>query len=384
MRAAAVMVSIGLSIGLVLLPQLSRAQTDCGGPVAGGDRWPVAAPESVELSSATLCPMLKWLGESKERNVHAVLVARHGALVFEHYFAGNDEQWGQAVGEVAFDFKTKHDERSVTKSVVGLVVGIAIDRGWIKGVDEPVLSFFPEYADLRTPDKDRITLRHLLTMSAGLAWHEYGIPYADAANSENRMDAAADPYRYVLEQKLVAEPGRVWNYSTGSTELLGAVLKRATGEALDELAGKVLFGPLGITDVAWHKDARGNPIAAGGLRLRPRDLARIGQLVLQRGAWNGTRIVSASWVDTATTPQANDATAPSYGYQFWLDRSLVDKRWVDWAVGIGWGGQRLYIAPALDLVVVVNAGLYNNIDLQSSVPSTILGQYVLKAIEPRP
>jgi len=130
----------------------------------------------------------------------------------------------------------------------------------------------------------------------------------------------------VLEQKLVAKPGRVWNYSTGSTELLGAVLKRATGEALDELTSKVLFGPLGITDVAWHKDARNNPIAAGGLRMRPRDLARIGQLVLQRGAWNGTRIVSASWVDTATTPQVNDPTAPSYGYQFWLDRSLVDKR----------------------------------------------------------
>jgi CubicO group peptidase (beta-lactamase class C family) len=153
----------------------------------------VAAPESVDLASATICPMVKWFGDSKERNVHAVLVARHGALVFEAYFSGNDEHWGQAVREVAFDLETKHDERSVTKSVVGLVVGIAIDRGWIKGVDEPVLSFFPEYAELRTPDKDRITLRHLLTMSAGLKWHEYGISYADDANSENRMDAPPTP-----------------------------------------------------------------------------------------------------------------------------------------------------------------------------------------------
>lgn len=108
------------------------------------------------------------------------------------------------------------------------------------------------------------------------------------------------------------------------------------------------------------------------------------QLALQRGAWNGTQIVSASWVDPATSPQVNDRTAPSYGYQFWLDRSVVDKREIDWVVGIGLGGQRLYIAPALDLVNVVNTGLYRNIDLQSSIPSTILNQYVLKAIEPSP
>jgi beta-lactamase family protein len=351
MRAAAMIVSIGLA----LLPQLSQAQTDCGRPVVGGDHWPVAAPASVDLASAALCQMVKWLSDSKERNVHAVLVARHGTLAFEHYFSGNDEQWGQAVGEVAFE-----------------------------SVDEPVLSFFPEYVDLRTPEKDKITLRHLLTMSAGLEWHETNVPPAGLANSEIGMDNASDPYRFVLEQKVVAPPGRTWNYSSGLAEVLAAVLKKATGEPLDEWARKTLFEPLGITDVAWYKYAQGSPIAAGGLRLRPRDLAKIGQLVLQHGAWNGTQIVSASWVDAATTPQLNDPTAPSYGYQFWLDRLLVDKRWVDWAVGIGWGGQRLYIAPALDLVVVVNAGLYKNIDLQSSVPLTILNQYVLKAIEPRP
>jgi CubicO group peptidase (beta-lactamase class C family) len=183
-----------------------------------------------------------------------------------------------------------------------------------------------------------------------------------------------------LEQKVVSAAGRSWNYSSGSTELLGAVLKKATGEPLDELARNVLFGPLGITDIEWHKDARGNPIASGGLRLRPRDLAKIGQLVLQRGAWNGAHIVSASWVDAATTPQINDPPSISYGYQFWLDRSNVGNREIAWAVGIGLGGQRLYIAPALDLVVVVNAGLYKS-DLQATVPLSVLNQYVLKAME---
>src|ERR1039457_5307005 len=142
-------------------------------------------------------------------------------------------------------------------------------------------------------------------MSAGLEWHEHDTPYTDAANSENRMDNAADPYRYVLEQKVVAPSGRTGNYSSGSTEVLGAVLKKATGQPLDELARRLLFGPLGITDVDWYKYAEGNPNAAGGLRLRPRDLAKIGQLVLQRGEWNGTQLVPASWVDAATTPQTD-------------------------------------------------------------------------------
>jgi CubicO group peptidase (beta-lactamase class C family) len=130
-------------IGMAALPKLAQAQTDCSIPSAGEDHWAVAAPESVGLASATLCPMVKWLDDWKQSNVHAVLVMRHGTLVFEHYFSGPDEHWGRPVGEVAFGPDIKHDERSVTKSIVGLVLGIAIDRGLIKSLDEPVLSFFP-------------------------------------------------------------------------------------------------------------------------------------------------------------------------------------------------------------------------------------------------
>jgi CubicO group peptidase (beta-lactamase class C family) len=137
--------------------------------------------------------MLQWLNVAKETNVHAMLVVRHGKLVFEHYLSGSDEAWGRPLGSIAFGPQVRHDERSVTKSVVALLLGIAIDRGLIKSIDEPVLSFFPEYADLRTPEKDRITLSHLITMSAGLEWHELDIPYTNAANSEIRMETAPDP-----------------------------------------------------------------------------------------------------------------------------------------------------------------------------------------------
>jgi CubicO group peptidase (beta-lactamase class C family) len=334
MRINALMVAIGIAI----LPPIALAQDSCGLPNANADQWSVAAPDSVGLASAALCPMVKWLNDSKESNVHAVLVVRHGTLVLEHYFSGSDEAWGRPIGNIPFGPEVRHDERSVTKSVIALLLGIAIDRGLIKGIDEPVLSFFPEYADLRTPEKDRITLRHFVTMSVGLEWHELDIPYTSAANSYIRMDAAGDPYRFVLEQPVVVPPGDLWNYNSGAAEVIAAVLKKATGKQVDEFARELLFEPLGITDVEWPRYAHGNVIAAGALRLRPRDLAKIGQLVLQRGEWKGTQVIPASWIDAATTPQIDGLSPYFYGYFFWLGRSLVDRREVQWAAAVGLGG----------------------------------------------
>src|SRR5215813_10946713 len=145
-------------LGIVGLPRVADAQSGCVVPKSGADGWKVGAPESVGLAGDKLCPMLKWLEGWKQANVHAVLVARKGTLVFEHYFAGPDERLGRSQGKVEFGPETKHDERSVSKSVTSLVLGIAIDHGWIKSVDERVFSYFPQYAELRTPEKEKITL----------------------------------------------------------------------------------------------------------------------------------------------------------------------------------------------------------------------------------
>ncbi len=377
LATAAAVGLLGLAFTLAVIR--ASAQTGCGVPAAGPDHWPVAAPESVGLASSTLCPLVQRLGDWKEGNVHSVLVVRHGSLVFEHYFSGADEIRGTKLGEVAFGPQTKHDVRSITKSIVALLLGIAVDRGWVGGIDQPVLSFFPEYADLRTPEKDRITLRHLLTMSAGLRWNEDN--YDDPNNSEILMDDAPDHYRFVLEQPVVAPAGQVYNYNGGGTALIAAVLHKTTGKPLEELARTLLFEPLDITDVEWNRWADGTAKAASGLRMRPRDLAKIGQLVLSRGAWNGTPIVPASWVDAATAPQINGAGLYFYGYKFWLGRSFVGKREVDWASATGNGGQRVFIVPALDLVVVVTAGLYHSFT-QSWVPIAVMNRFVLAAIEP--
>jgi len=362
-------------------PASTAAAPGCGVPPALADGWRTGTPESVGIDSATLCPLIQRLEGWKEADIHSVLVVRHDKLVFERYFSGEDERWGRPLGTVNYDAGMVHDLRSISKSVVSLVLGIAVERGWVKSLDTPVLSYFPEYADLATPEKERITLRDLLTMSQGLQWDE-DLPYGNPANSERQMTEASDPYRFALAQPVVAPAGAVYNYSGGSATLISAILRKTSGKPLDELAQTLLFDPLGITSAEWARYANGDPIAASGLRMRPRDLVKLGELVLQHGAWHGKQVVPARWIAEATTPQIQGSMLYFYGYQFWLGRSLVQKREVDWAAGVGYGGQRLFIVPDLDLVVLVHAGLYQS-RLQAYVPLGLFNRYVLPATDPR-
>lgn len=298
--------------------------------------------------------------------------------MYERYFTGQDERLGHSLGTVTFGPDVKHDLRSISKSVTALILGIAIGKGQIAGIDQAVLPLLPEYSDLRTPEKDRITIRDLLTMSQGLAWNE-DLPYSNPLNTEIQMDLAADPVRFTLSRPVETPPGAVFNYSGGSAMIIGRLLRKATGQPLDALARETLFTPLGITDFEWDPVASGEPAAASGLRLRPRDTAKIGQLVLDHGAWHGRQIVPADWIAASIAPSINARDLWFYGFQFWLGRSLVHGKEVDWAAGVGYGGQRLFIVPALDLVVLVHAGLYHS-SSQGQVPLSILNRFVLPAI----
>lgn len=357
----------------------TTAPPDCGTPAGLPDGWQLATPDAVGLDPAMLCGIGPKFQAWTEADVHSVLVIRHGKLVYERYFTGPDERLGRPLGTVTFDATTKHDLRSITKSVVSLVLGIAIGKGQITGVDQPIMPLLPEYADLRSPEKDKITLRDLLTMSQGLAWNE-DLPYSNPENSETQMDDAADPVRFILSRPVETPPGLVFNYSGGSAAIIGRLLRKATGQPIDAIARTELFAPLGITDFEWVPIASGEPAAASGLRLRPRDTAKLGQLVLDHGVWHGKQIVPADWITAATTPHINGPLLWFYGYQFWLGRSLVHDHEVDWALGLGYGGQRLFIVPALDLVVLVHCGLYRS-SLQSAVPLMVLNRYVLRAVQ---
>jgi CubicO group peptidase (beta-lactamase class C family) len=375
------MPAILFALLLALGPLVSLAQPappDRGKPAMVADGWDAATPDDVGLDPAVLSGIGPRFQGSTDVNVHAVLVIRHGKLAYERYFTGQDERLGHSLGTVTFGPDVKHDLRSISKSVTALILGIAIGKGQIAGIDQAVLPLLPEYSDLRTPEKDRITIRDLLTMSQGLAWNE-DLPYSNPLNTEIQMDLAADPVRFTLSRPVETPPGAVFNYSGGSAMIIGRLLRKATGQPLDALARETLFTPLGITDFEWDPVASGEPAAASGLRLRPRDTAKIGQLVLDHGAWHGRQIVPADWIAASIAPSINARDLWFYGFQFWLGRSLVHGKEVDWAAGVGYGGQRLFIVPALDLVVLVHAGLYHS-SSQGQVPLSILNRFVLPAI----
>ena len=371
-----------LTFGLVLaLSRPALATTSCGAPGDQHDGWETAAPATVGIDPGMLCRLALRFGEWKDADLHAILIARHDKLIFEQYYTGSDQSWGKPAGIVTFGPAASHDLRSITKSVVALLLGIGIEKGWVHDIDQPILSLLPSYSDLRTPEKDRITVRDVLTMSAGLAWNE-DLPYGDPLNSETQLDSASDPCRFVLEQPVANPSGSVWTYSGGSAALIACVLRKTTRHSIDELARVHLFEPLGISSVEWARyPLTGEPVAASGLRLLPRDTLKFGQLVLNRGNWHGNQVVPATWIDAATTPQINGLGLMFYGYQFWLGRSLVARREVDWIAGIGYGGQRLYIMPSLDLVVLIHAGLYTN-PMQEWVGNMLLNRFVLTGTVP--
>jgi CubicO group peptidase (beta-lactamase class C family) len=365
---------------LALCSTVAAQETQvCGAPVSNGDGWSIARPESVGLDSAQLCKLDQFIAQWKDANIHAVVVARGGQLVMERYYSGTDERLGVPLGKVTYGPDVKHDLRSISKSVTSLLVGIALGQGKFPDLDTPVMDLFPEYASLRNADNGRITFRHLLTMSSGLKWDE-SLPYSDPANSELRMIAAADPVRYVLEQPVIAPPGSVYNYNGGNTTLLGAVLTKVTGQALDVYAKDNLFTPLGITDFEWIKLPTNNqPAAASGLRLRPRDSAKLGQLMISDGVWNSTQVLPPGWTGASMKPRINGDGLYYYGYQWWLGRTMRHEASVHWAAGVGWGGQRLYAVPDLDLVVMINSGHYGG-PLQALIPFGIFTRVVMPAV----
>jgi CubicO group peptidase (beta-lactamase class C family) len=331
----------------------------CGVPVALDDGWPAIANDDTLIDRDALCKMADRLAASSDANVHGVVVARRTKLVFERYFMGSDEVRGRLVENIAFDADRLNDMRSVTKSVASLAVGIAIDRGLISGVNQPIFNFFPELSDLRSAEKDRIQLVHALTMSMGLAWIE-ATPDNKDNNDEERMKAAPDACRYVLGLPVTAPAGQDFFYNTGALMLLSAAVRKATGQPLDEFARATLFEPLGVTGIEWFRVKGGDSNAGSGLRLRPRDMAKIGQLVLAGGRWNDRQIVSKAWIDASTTPHINGTGLYFYGYLWWLGRSLLNGRDVRWVAAYGRGGQSIHVVPELDLVVVITAGYYQD------------------------
>uniref|UniRef100_UPI0039081B7B serine hydrolase domain-containing protein n=1 Tax=Falsiroseomonas oleicola TaxID=2801474 RepID=UPI0039081B7B len=316
------------------------------------------------------------------RGLHGVLLAREGRILLERYDDGADEAWGRPLGQVAMGPETLHDLRSVTKSVVGLLYGIALARGQVPPPEAPLYPCFPEFPDLAAdPARAGIRVEHALSMTMGLRWDESG-PYLDARNSEIAMEQARSRLRYVLEQPVVTPPGQRWIYSGGATELLGGLIARGSGQSLPDYAREVLFGPLGIGRFEWHGREAGEESAASGLRLTLRDLARIGELVRQDGAVEGRQVVPRDWIAAMTRPVIPTGDGLRYGWHWYLGREALGAGSPSpWFGAFGNGGQRLWVLPAAGLTLAIFAGRYNTPDAWTG-PTRVWREIVLANLRP--
>jgi CubicO group peptidase (beta-lactamase class C family) len=328
-------------------------------PASTGDGWDTAHAATVDLDPAPLTDATNAVRAGEYSEVDSILVVRHGRLVHEVYFGD-------------YDRAKVHDLRSATKSVTSILVGIAIDQGLLPDADAYALPLLPAYANHQNPDprKAEIRLRHLLTMTPGLDCNDGN---GASPGNEEKMYGKDDWVRFILDLPMVADPGQQWAYCTGGVVTLGAVLAGATGRRADAFARESLFAPLGITDYHWEYTPSGQVDTGGHLHLRPRDMAKLGQLMLNRGAWNGARLLSEDWVRVSTARQALLPNGGQYGYLWWrLSASGTEVFYAD-----GNGGQQIMVAPALDLVVVFTGSHYNS---AHGMAFELLYKFILPAV----
>ena len=343
-------------------------------------------PTSHGFAGAVAERLDRAISEGRVWNMHGLIVLQNDELIIERYFEGSDRKRGTGdLGPVKFGVETLHDLRSCSKSIVALLYGIALHQGKVPTPEAPLLSAFPEYTDL-SAELSRLTIHHVLSMTMGTDWDESSLPYTDPRNSETAMDDASDRYRYILERQVVDAPGEHWTYCGGATALLARIISKGSGKPLHDFARECLFDPLGMDSTEWVTGPDGEPFAASGARMSVRDLAKIGTLMLKGGKLDGRQIVPAEWITRCTTPVVSCDEMRRYGYQwFLLDVAFGKPK--GWAVGRlermwmaqGEGGQRLFIIPALQLVIALTSGNYGAED-QWVPPTRILREVVLASV----
>jgi len=293
-------------------------------------------------------------------NIHSVLILRNNKLVYEKYWPGHDENRGtDFIGMTHHHRDSFHDIRSITKSITGAAVMMALDQGKIKNLDQQLFDFFPEFSKYAVGKKKDITIRQLLTMTSGLNWKEER-SYNDSIKKHD-ISYALD---FILRQPLVTEPGVKFSYNSGSTQLLAMIVEKSTGMDIEKFTIKNLFEPLGIKNFEWTKEKNGLTSAWAGLRMRSRDLLKFGMLYLNQGKWNGKQIIPAASVQESMSLHIKTGEYVAYGYQFWIMKDTIPGETIEIIEASGNGGQKIAINKDKNLLIVVTAGNYDAHDLK--------------------
>jgi CubicO group peptidase (beta-lactamase class C family) len=330
--------------------------------------------------------------------IHSLLIYQDDQLVFEKYFPGHDYLWdgpGFHGAWVRWDRDAEHNVHSVGKSITSACVGVAVHRGFIESVDQSIFDYLPEHQHLNTAGKDQITIEHLLTMTSGLQWDEWGSSYSDSSNDVIALwFDCDDPIACILEKPLVSEPGNKFIYSGGNTVLLGEIVKNATGMDIEAFSGQYLFEPLGIETPEWKWIDDRVVYAAGDQSLTPREMLKLGVTYLNNGVWDGQQVLSEDWVAKSATPYPgpgntwfNHALRPippgdstrgprGYAYTWWTHEFSHSGEKIPAYWAFGWGGQRIIVLPNQDAVVVLTGASYTAADATLKV----LTKHVIPAL----
>lgn len=339
------------------------------------DGWDIADAAESGWNLSILAAMEAAIASGAAPDTTSILIARDGKLVYEHYFNSGGRE-------------VLNNPRSATKSVTALLVGAAIDRGLIAGPQAKAYGFFGDRTWRNDdPRKRDFTVEDLLTMSS--QW-ECDDENEFSSGHEERMYLSADWTQFALDlpmkgyapwmQRPADSPhGRAFAYCTANAFLLGAIVERASREPLETFAREALEGPLGIRRSAWVKSSEGVGMGGGGTSYRSRDLAKFGQLLIDRGRWRGKQVVSPAWVRAMTTVHAQAREDADYGYLIWRFRFDTHGRKRDaWAMS-GNGGNYVFALPDEKLVVTITRTRYNQRDMHQQ-SHRLLADYILKAM----
>tara|TARA_R110002049_G_scaffold4504_3_gene31313 strand:+ start:11744 stop:12904 length:1161 start_codon:yes stop_codon:yes gene_type:complete len=312
-----------------------------------GDGWKTYHLRSLDIDTTMIYKLFNQI-ENSENKFHSLLLVKNGQLLIEEYFNGHSAN-------------QPHDLRSITKSIRSILMGIAIDEGLIGDVNDPISKYLTRLEPKNNLDgrKDKITIRDLLTMSSGLDCNDWD---KKSKGQEDKVHKKKDWLQYTLDLPMVNEPGTVSNYCSMGTVLIAEIISQASGMTIDLFAEKYLFNALNITNVNWGHTSNNRIIQSGKrLYMTSRDMAKIGQLILNKGMWNGKQIVSKKWIEESTTPKTK-ITGIAYGYLWWNVPLEVNGKTVISKTATGNGGQYIMVIPEMDLVAVFTGGAYNSQD----------------------
>lgn len=336
------------------------------------DGWAISSMDDQQIDPEMIGQLSAAVQDGNFGEIHSMHIARHGHLVVDEYYREDHAQ------------QDIHFLASVTKSIASILIGIAIRQGHILGIHQDIKDFFPQQSSHfdADPRKQSIKLWHLLTMSAGFHWQDGtgANPESDDYKVHITADDAAD---FILSKTLLHEPGTRFDYNGGCSILLSIIIKNMTGMHAQEYAAIHLFAPLGITDYHFQHIHDGHTDLNGGLSLRPRDLAKLGQLFLNDGRWNGQQIVTEEWINESVNDWIATDEVEHYGFQWWL-RPLSNVQGHipqsnDIFFASGFGGQKLFVIPYLDLIVVF-MGSCVGYEITDNLATFALELYVIPSV----